>query len=281
MKPLGAAALNAWNSREAKKKIGLIVVTFDQRNHGSREVNPQANEAWRSDGTATDVSILMTYLSSYVFPSSDRDIVSNIVLGVSLGGHAAWHCLFHDSRVTAAIIVIGCPDFFSLMSDRARLSKLPSWTESSVAGSKFLGSQHFPQGLVRAVETYDPAGLLLGKLDSSIRSIDDKSSSATEQARLLSLLKRALEGKRILNLSGGADRLVPYECGQAFLEWLKVAIAPGNWFAEGFYLEDIQFDDVGHWMSPGMVDHAICFLAETLEKSFESSPSTTPITAKI
>jgi hypothetical protein len=33
------------------------------------------------------------------------------VLGVSLGGHAAWQVFFNEPRVTAAVVIIGCPDY--------------------------------------------------------------------------------------------------------------------------------------------------------------------------
>lgn len=220
----------------------------------------------------------MTYLSSYIFPCSNREIVSNLVLGVSLGGHAAWHCLFHDPRVSTAIVVIGCPDYISLMSDRARLSKLPSWTKSSPPGMHFLGSPEFPAELLKAVGMHDPAAMLLGKPDRPVRQMIEGLPSVTEQANLLPLLKRTVEGKRILNLSGADDKLVPYRCGQAFVEYLKSAIAPGSWFSGGLYLEDLQFDDVGHQMSPAMVQQAFRFVADTLQKT---ETATTPGASKI
>jgi dienelactone hydrolase len=34
-------------------------------------------------------------------------------MGVSLGGHAAWQVLFNDPRVTAGVVIIGCPDYMS------------------------------------------------------------------------------------------------------------------------------------------------------------------------
>ena len=220
----------------------------------------------------------MTYLSSYIFPSSNREIVSHLVLGVSLGGHAAWQCLFHDPRVSAAIVVIGCPDYFSLMSDRARLSKLPSWTESSPPGSQFLGSPNFPPGLVKSVEMHDPAAMMLGKPDRPVREIVKELPSVTEQARLLPLTHSTVQGKRILNLSGAADKLVPYKCGQAFVDFLKRAVAPGSWFSEGLYLEDLQFEGVGHQMSPAMVEQTFQFITDTL---LHMGDDPLPVTAKI
>ncbi|KAL8636809.1 MAG: hypothetical protein Q9228_005840 [Teloschistes exilis] len=286
MAPLAAASVHHWNQNGENANLGLISVTFDQRNHGSREVDPLANEAWRSGnerhaqdmfsiyhGTSTDTSLLITYLSSYVFSSSDRQIDTNIVLGVSLGGHAAWQCLFHDPRVSAAIIVIGCPDYFSLMSDRARLSKLPSWTHSSPPGTYFFGSRDFPSGLIKAVETFDPAGMFLGKPDRHLRTFDGQVPSAMEQGRFLPMLQQCLQGKRILNLSGDADNLVPYRCGQAFIEWLSLSVAPGSWFAGGVLLENQIFESVGHQMSPDMVVSAMRFVAETLQERIVASTS--------
>jgi len=40
--------INDWNQRPSSdRKVGLIAVAFDQRNHGSREVQRVANQTWR------------------------------------------------------------------------------------------------------------------------------------------------------------------------------------------------------------------------------------------
>lgn len=63
-------------------------------------------------GTATDTSLLIDHLGSYVFHGVDEPIVDqHLVLGISLGGHAAWQVLFNDERVSAAVVIIGCPDY--------------------------------------------------------------------------------------------------------------------------------------------------------------------------
>ena len=120
--------IQSWNAqRRPNSRKGFIVITFDQRNHGSREVEKVANEAWRQGnskhaqdmfgifhGTAMDTSLLMDHLESYVFPDPDRpSIDQHFVMGISLGGHAAWQVLFHESRVSAAVVIIGCPDYMS------------------------------------------------------------------------------------------------------------------------------------------------------------------------
>lgn len=285
MEPVAASTISAWIEGKQKSKkgkaLGLISVSFDQRNHGTREVDALSNEAWRSGnkthaqdmfasyhGTATDTSHLMSYITSYAFPTSDHMIVNHLVLGISLGGHAGWHCLMHDPRITTAVIIIGCPDYIRLMSDRARLSKLATWTKTTPPGSSFLGSTDFPNGLVEAVERYDPAGLLLGEIACRNDDAYDRDPTASEQKRLLPLMRRSLQGKRILNMAGAADKLVPYKCGGPFLRWLKHATASIGWFGEGgVVLEDIIFDGVGHEMSPEMVIEAHRFVIEALEQT--------------
>jgi dienelactone hydrolase len=63
-------------------------------------------------GTATDTSLLIDHLPSYVFNAVESPpIKQHLVLGISLGGHAAWQVLFADPRVTAGVVIIGCPDY--------------------------------------------------------------------------------------------------------------------------------------------------------------------------
>jgi len=207
----------------------------------------------------------MTYISSFTFPTSDRKIVDHIVLGVSLGGHAAWQCVVHEARVSTAIVIIGCPDYVALMSDRARLSKLPSRTNSKIPGAQFLGSKDFPLSLVKAVEKVDPAGLFLGPLRTHTSQKYDEMPSQDEQKRLVPLMSNTLQGKRILNMAGGADKLVPYKCAEPFCRWLKKATASNGWFADrSVHFENIIYDGVGHDMSPEMAKEANRFIIETL-----------------
>lgn len=46
-------------------------------------------------GTSKDVSFLIDYLPSYLYPSGARTISQWLVGGISLGGHAAWYSLRH------------------------------------------------------------------------------------------------------------------------------------------------------------------------------------------
>jgi hypothetical protein len=53
MEPIAVSTILDWNARvrdgsNQQASQGLIAVSFDQRNHGSREVDKLSNEAWRS-----------------------------------------------------------------------------------------------------------------------------------------------------------------------------------------------------------------------------------------
>ncbi|TKA64138.1 hypothetical protein B0A49_09057 [Cryomyces minteri] len=205
-----------------------------------------------------DTSHLLSYLSSYAFPTASHTISTNIVLGISLGGHAAWHCVLHDARISTAVIVIGCPDYTRLMMDRARKSKLQTWVSTERPGAQFLGSVDFPKGLIEAIEKHDPAGLLMGELDVVTGDDHLHEPSDEEKTRLRPLMRDHLGGKRILCLSGGADKLVPYQCGEPFLGFLKRAVGEGGWFSDReTVLEDIVDIKAGHEFSPKMKDEAI------------------------
>lgn len=282
MAPFAAHLIAEWNAHRKKKSRGLIAISFDQRNHGSRLVCPIANEAWRSGnekhaldmyssyaGTAADTSLLLDYLPGYIFPHSERTVDHNLVLGISLGGHAAWHVIMQDPRFSAAIPVIGCPDYARLMADRARLSKRKHWLETQ--GRNFLGSPDFPPSLLESLRRTDPAALVSSHLQDTPREQAYMMSSATslseaDKAALAPLMARCFGNKRILVLSGGADKLVSYSHSKPFLDWLKRSTAEGGWFAGGaLHLEDYVYDGVGHEVPAAMVAQMVKFVNETLD----------------
>lgn len=280
MEAIAAAAINAWNERLARQSSGqphgLIAVSFDQRNHGTRLIDKVANEAWRSgnprhaqdmfscfQGTATDTSQLINYLPAYVFPADEYTMTSHMVLGVSLGGHAAWHCILHDYRITSAVVVIGCADYARVMKDRARLSKRETYMSSDPPGSKFMGSTDFPRSLVEALDKYDPAALLMAEMKITDEDYT-REPTEKEKTKLLPLMREHLQGKRILNMAGGADKLVPYRMSEPFLKWLKKAIGPNGWFSgRDVYLEDKVYEGAGHEMTPAMLQDAVQFIVDS------------------
>lgn len=261
-----AALLAAWNShRRNDTQKGLICVCFDQRNHGSRMVENTHNVSWKQGnathgpdmfttyvGTAQDLSLLITQLPMYLSVRIDEHLCG----GVSLGGHASWVALLANPQIIGAIIVVGCPDYVRLMTDRAIRSKVPSTLGTDPPGAKFLGSRDFPPALLTAVEQYDPAGILLserfvpGRVNESSASIP----SEAEQKRLRPILQRTLAGKKILCLSGGQDRLVPAACAQPLFTWLQKAIDAREGWARDLNISLVDFVDpgAGHEFSAAM-----------------------------
>ncbi|KAI9747287.1 MAG: hypothetical protein M1815_004369 [Lichina confinis] len=286
MEPLARSMISDWNSRRTDdgtaggdaSSLGPVAVSFDQRNHGSRSVLPLANEAWRSGnrrhaqdmfsiyhGTAMDTSLLLDHLESYIFPSASRRIATNIVVGISLGGHAAWQCVVHEPRIKAAVVGIGCPDYIRLMSHRAAKSKLDSWITTTLEpGASFIGSADFPPTLVEAVQKWDPAGLLMNEQYAS-----------TDHSRRSNLnretVERHLGGKSIFSQSGGVDKLVPYSCSQPFLAFLESIAASSTSSSGGgsklIRLKDVVYADVAHEMTTEMLNDATAFVMQLLHEA--------------
>jgi len=282
MTRFAAQAITVWNSRPSKSPArGLIGVAFDQRNHGLRLEEPLRNEAWRQGnpthahdmyatykGTSDDCSALITELPKHL-PSGLPAPSQHIVLGVSLGAHAAWQSVITDRRVTAAVSIIGCPDFQRLMAQRASKSKLADWDNSSPAGTSFFGSASFPDDLVDLVEKTNPAGKLMPiEIQAVLMPPLAVPKPESLAPALLSTayklrLNRTLKGKAVLNLSGGKDKLVPYSASKTFLDYLKAASQNGEkgwWKNNQFTLDDIIFKDAGHEATPEMIATSVAFI---------------------
>ncbi|KAI0683781.1 Alpha/Beta hydrolase protein [Cytidiella melzeri] len=220
--------------KHEKDTLDLIIVTFDQRNHGERLVDPQSNGAWKKGnnprhaldmyaiqtGTALDVSYLIDFLPSYLFPSGERTINQWLIAGKSLGGHATWIALTHDSRLSLAVPIIACPDYMKLITRRAKYSNIE------------LAPPHFPDSLRLYIKRNDPAQAPYTASDES----------------------NPFWGKKILVLSGAEDPLVPFSYSEQFVTGLnvgprgkkEVVIAPG----------------VGHECTPEMVKQMASFVWE-------------------
>ncbi|OLL26285.1 hypothetical protein NEOLI_003512 [Neolecta irregularis DAH-3] len=175
-------------------KMDLLVVTFDHRNHGHRKVQDLANGSWSSGnqlhaqdmlsiqyGTATDVSLLVDFLPSYLFPNDQRKIELWGCAGVSLGGHSTWMVLRHEPRISIGIPIIGCPDYIALMSHRARKASLG------------FCSPHLPKSLIKTIKRLNAAS------NEGLESMSDK---------------------KILVLSGKDDQIVPWPCSETFVSKL-------------------------------------------------------------
>ncbi|KAI0749921.1 Alpha/Beta hydrolase protein [Daedaleopsis nitida] len=223
-------------SEEGKAEThDLLVVTFDHRNHGSRLVDEKANMAWsdsrRNDrhaidmyaiqtGTAQDVSFLIDFLPSYLFPNGERVISQWLVSGISLGGHSTWITLKIDPRVKLGIPIIGCPDYLTLIRSRAEQSSIP------------IGPPYFPDSFMVYLKRNDPAATPHTAADA----------------------ENPFRGKKILVLCGQEDTLVPWSASKQFVEELDVGEQ------EGGLKTVVVEPGVGHTCSPGMVKEAVRFL---------------------
>jgi len=220
----------------------LLVVTFDHRNHGDRLVDGSANLGWHRKpernnpnhaidmyavqwGTAQDVSFLIDFLPSYLYPLGGRSIDTWAVAGISLGGHSTWTCLRNDSRISIGIPIIGCPDFLKLMSKRAIDNGLP------------FGPPTFPDSLLQFIKSTDPAA-----------STPDITSSLKDANPFVD--------KRILVLSGGADKMVPWEASKAFVEALHVDANRGG--VKQVFVQD----GVGHECTQEMTSRLAAFVRD-------------------
>lgn len=146
-------------------------------------------------GTAEDVSMLIDYLPSYLFPQDEVDIEWGVA-GVSLGGHSTWLCLAHgnflgglivDERIKWGCSIIGSPSYIELMEHRLQNS------DPTVAPSKL--SKSFVQVLDR----------------------DDPGSMFRAAGEIPAVLIR----KPILVLSGKDDILVPWSASDSFINVLQ------------------------------------------------------------
>lgn len=164
------------------------------------------------------------------------------------------------------MLIVGCPDYVRLMTDRAIRSKVPSTLTTDPPGLQFLGSTDFPQSLIADIEQKDPAGILLSELDVYGPNDHLHEPSEEELARLRPIMERTLAEKNIICLSGGKDRLVPYAQSKVFLDWLKRAIDKETGWArdQGITLTDIVDQDSGHQFSKPMRDHAERWIVDYL-----------------
>ncbi|KAK2015318.1 hypothetical protein LZ32DRAFT_170934 [Colletotrichum eremochloae] len=266
----------------------LIAVAFDQQNHGTRTVSPTASDSWREgnathaldmwamvSGMASDTTALIDVVEGYLKLELARRCADegwkmdqHLVLGVSLGGHSAWQTMFREDRVSAGVIIIGCPDYMALLSDRAKKSKLATFSADD-DGASFLGSRDFPPGLVASCLRHDPKGMLFGTgaVPATAEGVPED-----ERRRLRAALGRLrVGGKKFLICSGAEDKLVPYKMSEPFIEFF--AGAAGTWYAdEGVTIKNNVYGGVGHAFSERMVEDSLRFLVDAVaEKDGGSS----------
>lgn len=233
MLQLAEKFLDAQEAQSEQAKRELILVAFDHRNHGERLIDPRGNLAWdreRMDkhsplhaidmyaiqtGTAKDVSTLIDFLPAYLFPHNERTIDLWMVLGKSLGGHSTWFILRDDPRVTVGIPIIGCPEYMSLISERARKHDI------------VIQPPFFPASFLDHVAKHDPVATAY-------------TSASPEE--------NPFYGKKILAVAGGKDPLVPWVHSERFFEGLEVGKGKKDLFIDaeaGHQLTPAMEDEIG------------------------------------
>lgn len=127
MMDIASRTIGAWtaaaDAESARRRRGLIALSFDMPNHGTRLVSAVANESWEQGnethavdmlgmvkGAVADMGGLMDLVDAYLGVRAD----AHVCLGWSLGGHSAWQAWIGEDRIDASVVIIGCPDFMSM-----------------------------------------------------------------------------------------------------------------------------------------------------------------------
>ncbi|KAK4138013.1 hypothetical protein BT67DRAFT_128232 [Trichocladium antarcticum] len=287
---VAARCVGAWNRADTTAattttttttRRGLIALACDQRNHGSRLVDEGANGSWREgnamhavdmfgvvEGMVADQGVLMDLVEGYLFRDGpERKIDQHLALGVSLGGHSVWQLMFAEPRVTAGVVIVGCPDYMYLLSDRARLSGLPTYSAQD-DGASFLGSRDFPPSLVKACEKSDPKAIFFGA-----GPIQD-ATAATPSDGARDVVHERLRGKKFLLCSGADDKLVPYRCAEPFLKWFQHATE--SWLKEeNVSIDNRVYPGIGHSFSAEMITDSVQFVVDVVASADQQASPTT------
>lgn len=194
----------------------LWIVALDHRNHGQRIVDKERNHAWSATdpakhnethavdmyaiqaGTARDVSFLIDFLPSYLFPAGENHVAEWGVVGISLGGHSTWILLREEPRITFGVPIIGCPVYTPLMAGRMR----------QTFGTD-LTAPRYPESLRAYVETpREGPNPYLGKRILVLSGADDQLVPWTASKDHVEALDVGPNGvKRVLVVDGAAHEV--------------------------------------------------------------------------
>lgn len=218
------------NSSDAM--LEFLMISFDARNHGHRMTNETGQKGWKQGnkdhamdlysmivGTAQDVSFLVDFLPSYLFPHDERRVVNFAVTGKSLGGHSVWHVLANCDQIKIGVPFISCPDMKRLLAQRAPKSFVSN------------GPPYIPASLSSLISRIDPASLPYNISDPS---------------------RNPFWGKRICICNGQEDRLVPWSCAEGFVQGLIVG--PPNIQRNNFRV--VLQEGIGHEVTEQMIEEA-------------------------
>ncbi|KAI0694330.1 Alpha/Beta hydrolase protein [Cytidiella melzeri] len=238
LQPMVESILNHVKAK-GKQESELVIVTFDQRNHGHRIADIKSLGAWTEGnmnhavdmyamfvGTSKDVSFLIDFLPTHLFPSGEAQVDQWLVGGISLGGHATWWSLRHEPRLSMGIPIIGCPNYTHLIKARAEAS-----------GVAFVPPT-VPHAFIEYLQATDAAAVPYTSPDPSLNPF---------------------VGKKILVLSGKDDLLVPWASSDEVVRDLNVG--------EEGVKKVVVYPGVGHECTKDMVSELAEFVWEYALKS--------------
>ncbi|PRP81510.1 hypothetical protein PROFUN_10872 [Planoprotostelium fungivorum] len=201
----------------------LLLAVFDHRNHGLRLVNDKRNVTWKEGndlhamdlftmqyGAVQDVSLLIDFLPSVLFPNDERTISQWMASGISLGGHAVWMILALEPRITIGAPLIGCPCFLDLM--RGRLQQ----------GEMSVGPPYLPQSFVNTVQRLDASSHLdkmKGKRICVLSGGDDKLVPWSCSEAFVRQVEEVADCK--VRVMEGVGHSTPPEMIQELIQWLS------------------------------------------------------------
>lgn len=189
-------------------------------------------------GTHRDISFLIDFLPSYLYPYGEQTVERWMLAGISLGGHATWYALQHgecglnlrfgrdqiqtelrlaEPRLSVGIPIIGCPDYLALMHGRAKTSGLQ------------FGPPILPDSLLEVIKRESPV-------------------STPAMGR------NPFFGKKLMVLAGGKDELVPWVFSESFVERIEVGEEGAKKVA--------VYPDVGHVFTASMEEDVVNFVWE-------------------
>ncbi|KAK1238113.1 hypothetical protein MKX08_002692 [Trichoderma sp. CBMAI-0020] len=250
--------LHRYRNDGRRKKVEMIAVTMNMRNHGDRQVSRDANLTWSGgndnhamdlmsmiSGATQDFKLVLDFLPAY-FPQFTR--FHNIMLGVSLGAHTAWRmALAAQGQIEAFGMVVGCPNLTSLLLERLGI-------DAAVFGVKGEELETVEYNQLEKVMSEQQRRRWPRALAELIRKDDER------------ILQEFPTDVPVFMCNGEYDKLVPSRYTSAWLERRK-AMLSGDVFSKESKARLFVQENTGHSCTKEMV----AMLADWLG-GFKSDP---------
>eukprot|EP00924_Labyrinthula_sp_SR-Ha-C_P015710 snap_masked-scaffold_4-processed-gene-7.29-mRNA-1 protein AED:1.00 eAED:1.00 QI:0/-1/0/0/-1/1/1/0/282 len=229
-------------------EAGSLCITFDHPNHGTRKQDPAKNNSWTKQNfdhafdmhaqilrSVRDVSYLIDYLPIKLNFKTNKFAVA----GISQGGHAAFMSITHESRISCCVGFISSTSYKTSL--KYKYEKL----------KKHYAKHRKGEAVPEFKELYS----------------DDFSEFVDRMDPIFNMEKMLKEGRYILMLNGGADRLVTNDSNLEFMAKMKELY--GNKFDK--YVKHITYEGVKHEVPEEMRSEGVYWLAEHFINSADSN----------